>query len=59
MLASQILPINKQQADVCGAPVLQLDGLRNAAKAKAAGNSMSVPCVGLMLLVAALALEVS
>ena len=57
MIASQILPVTPTQALACGAPVLQLGGLSNATKAKMAGNSMSAPCVGLMLLVAAVALE--
>lgn len=57
-LASQILPTNERQSALCGAPALQLGELSNGTKAKMAGNSMSVPCVGLMLLISALALEV-
>lgn len=57
MLSSLILPINEQQSNLCGAPALNLSNLKNSTKAFMAGNSMSVPCVGLMLLAAALALE--
>ena len=57
MLSSLILPITEQQSDLCGAPALDLSNLKNSTKAFMAGNSMSVPCVGLMLLAAALALE--
>lgn len=57
MISSQILPVTHAHALESGAPMLQLGGMNNATKAKMAGNSMSAPCVGLMLLVAALALE--
>ena len=57
MISSQILPVTHAHALESGAPMLQLGGMNNATKAKMAGNSMGAPCVGLMLLVAALALE--
>ena len=57
MMSSQLLPVTERQSALCGAPMLQLQGVRNNAIAKMAGNSMSVPCVGLMLLTAVLALD--
>ena len=56
-LNSQCLPTTDVQAATCSAPKLCLDGLSSAQKSKAAGNSMSAPCVGAMLCVALLALE--
>ena len=57
MMSSQLLPTTEKQSALCGAPMLQLQGLRNNAIAKMAGNSMSVPCVALMLLIAVLAFD--
>ena len=57
MLASQILPVTAGQARKAMAPKLDLSNLRSNQSAHMADNSMSVPCVAAMLLVAMLALE--
>lgn len=57
MLASQILPVTVQQAKTCGAPRLELQGINNNSRGKMAGNSMSTPCIGAMMLLASIALE--
>lgn len=58
MIASHIIPVTCEQGRSCSAPPLCLEGLSNQVKAKMAGNSMSVPCVAAILLVAILALEI-
>eukprot|EP00438_Fugacium_kawagutii_P000869 Skav215100 [mRNA] locus=scaffold899:136949:138049:- [translate_table: standard] len=57
MIASQVLPVTKKQSLRCGGPMLELESTNNSARGKMAGNSMSAPCVGAVLLIAALALE--
>ena len=56
MLASQLIPTTAKQAAICSAPVLRV-GDSGLNKGTAAGNTMSTPCVGAIMLIAAMALE--
>ena len=50
------LPVTQAQAAKSGAPMLNLDGVSSAQAILAAGNCMSLPCIGAMILCAAMGL---
>ena len=56
-MAAQTLPVTDLQAHRARAPKLELDGVKPSEIRKMAGNSMSVPCMGCVLLAAICALE--
>ncbi len=58
LLSTQVIPTTKYQSKLCGAPPLALDSVKSQRSiAKMAGNSMTVPILGFVMLAAALALE--
>lgn len=57
MLSTHLLPVTQHQADLCGSPKLELDGVSERKRARMGGNTMSVPCVGAILLACVLALD--
>ncbi|CAK9073952.1 unnamed protein product [Durusdinium trenchii] len=57
LLSSHVLPVTRAQATKCHSPRLKFDGCSNASKVKMAGNGMSVPCMGVAMMGAAIALE--
>lgn len=57
MLASHCLPLSKRDSNTSGSPQLRLEGLRDRAVVKMAGNAMSVPCMGAVVCVAVMALD--
>jgi len=56
-LSSHVLPVNEKMAKDSSTPMLQLGKASNSAQTRMAGNAMSVPCIGSVLLCAALGLE--
>lgn len=56
-MSSQVIPVTAEQARICKAPKLDLDGVLPSLVAKMSGNSMSVPCVAAVCLTAILALD--
>lgn len=57
LLAAQVVPTTDLQASMCQAPKLNLSGVKRASICKMAGNGMSVPCIGFMLLAAICSLK--
>lgn len=57
MVSSHILPVTDSQARLCKAPKVELQSLNDTQAARAAGNSMSVPCVASMCLAAIMTLD--
>lgn len=57
MLASLCLPTTGPQARASGSPKLQVESCTPAALAKAAGNGMSVPCMGAFLVACIMCVE--
>ena len=57
LMSTQVLPVTPAQSKKCKAPQLKLDGVPPSQIAKMSGNSMNVPCVAAMCMVAILALD--
>lgn len=57
LLTAQTLPTTDRQSETCGAPKLNLQKINSTAIPKLAGNSMSAPCVGCVLLAAVCAIK--
>ena len=57
LLASHVLPISEAQARLSGTPKLELDSVSQSNMVRMAGNAMSVPCIGSMILACVLGLE--
>lgn len=57
LVCSHVLPVTPQQAKTCGSPCLVLKQATETAVIKMAGNAMSVPCVGAVLLAAIMIME--
>ena len=56
-MSAQTLPVTDLQAQRAQAPKVALAGIKPSDVLKMAGNSMSVPCMGCVLLAAVCALE--
>lgn len=56
-LSSHCLPVTAKQAKISSSPKLELEDACKTAQIRFAGNAMSVPCVGAVLLCCALALQ--
>lgn len=57
MMASHCLPTSGMQARASGSPMLKVENCSDTALAKAAGNAMSVPCVGAFILASIMCIE--
>jgi len=57
LLSAQTLPTTRLQERACLAPKLEIKGVNQNLIPKFAGNSMSTPCVGCVLLAALCGLE--
>jgi len=57
MMAAHTIPCTRMQSKAAGAPKLDLKGISPKSVAAMAGNSLSIPCFGYVLLAAACALE--
>ncbi|CAK9088347.1 unnamed protein product [Durusdinium trenchii] len=56
-LSSHVLPVTKKQARDSGSIMLQLGDVARTSQVKMAGNAMSVPCIGAVMMCAALGLQ--
>ena len=50
MLASHCLPVFPQLAETCNAPMLQIQDVPKTELVRQAGNCMSLPCLGAVLI---------
>ncbi|CAK9068088.1 unnamed protein product [Durusdinium trenchii] len=57
LLSTHVLPVTATQARKAGAPKLALGTIKDTSQAKMAGNAMSVPCIGLIIMAAIMGLE--
>lgn len=57
LLAAQTLPTTNLQAEQCGAPKLVCREVKKSSLYRMAGNSISVPCLGTIVLAAICGLE--
>ncbi|CAL1146494.1 unnamed protein product [Cladocopium goreaui] len=57
LLTAQTLPATRLQSETCRAPQLALGNVKASSLPKMAGNSMSVPCLGCVLLAAICCIE--
>ena len=57
MLASQCIPTSSAQSRASGSPKLKMNEASPAALAKAAGNGMSVPCVGAFIIASIMCID--
>ena len=57
MMSAQTIPCTRMQSKAAGAPSVQFHGIKPSKIAAMAGNSLSVPTYGYVLLAAACALE--
>ena len=57
LLTAQTLPISRMQAAKCMGPQLSLGNVKDSQWPKMAGNSMSTPCLGCVLLAAICCIE--
>ena len=57
-LSTHVLPVTREASATCGSPALQMpsDKVSNSQAIRMAGNAMSLPCVGAMLLCAGMGL---
>lgn len=57
LLSAQTIPCTRLQSQKCLAPQIVAKDVKNNSLAKMAGNSMSIPCMGIVMLAAACSLE--
>lgn len=57
LLASHAIPVQKHHSKLSGAPVLKVQDVPAGKLVKAAGNAMSVPCIGAFILCAIMCVE--
>ena len=57
LLTAQTFPTTRLQSETCRAPQLSLEKIKSSCMPKMAGNSMSIPCLGCVLLAAVVCIE--
>lgn len=57
MLASLGVPATKHHAEISNSPQLDLTGTSRSTRVRMAGNAMSVPTMGVMILAAVMGLK--